>query len=116
MKQPATFLFKGFDPETTSDRDFSCNIETDQCRLSIEWDGGDAEEVLINSDKGTTYIDANDYEKVAVLCNGEWMTIASLIDWIAANIDSFIAEECEEYYDELRMRQELSSPYLSGRI
>lgn len=112
------FEFRGYSPEQDTALDCSFWLKTDNLKITVEWVDGEPEEVLIYApdDKYESYISSDAFKHMAVLVQGQYKTLEQIFDWVSANIDSFIAEEEQEWMDQAAMREELSSLYLTGRV
>lgn len=112
------FEFRGYEPEADTALDCSFWLTTDNLKVTVSWADGEPEEVLIYApdDSHETYVSNDAFKHMAVLVDGEYKTLQEIFDWVSANIDSFIAEENLQWAEESVMRDELSSPGLTGRI
>lgn len=112
------FEFRGYSPNRDTALYCSFWLKTDDLTITVSWADGEPEEVLIYAPNDTheSYISTDAFKYIAVLVDGKYQTLQQIFDWVSQNIDAFIAEEEQEWADESAMREELSSPYLTGRI
>lgn len=101
--------FKDFDPETTTEHNANFYLTYGDNKFSVWLEGGKVTELLLNSEKDTTYISPDHYHVFMVTDGNKIVSIDDLLDHVLLTLPQFIDEELKDYHADLRHEEYVRS-------